>query len=58
MIKSWWVVCKVNMDASKQIKVIVKANTERKAKSFAIDRLHKEGYFHVVIESCNEMIKE
>ena len=55
MIKRWLVACEVNMDAGHEIKVIVKANTERKAKSYAINRLHKEGYFNVVVNSCKEM---
>lgn len=55
MIKSWWVVCEVNMDASHEIKTIVKANTQRKAKSLAIDRLYKEGSFFVKLVSCEEM---
>lgn len=55
MIKRWLVTCQVNMDAGHDIKVIVIANTERKAKSYAISRLQKEGYFNVVVNSCKEM---
>lgn len=55
MIKSWWIVCEVNMDAGHEVKIIVKANTKRKAESFAIDTLHKRGYFNVHILSCEEM---
>lgn len=55
MIKSWCVVCEVNMDASHEIKVIVKANTQRKAESFAINSLYKDGYFHVKLVSCKQM---
>lgn len=58
MIKSWCVICEVNMDASHEIKMIVKANTQRKAKIFATNRLYKEGYFFVKLVSCEEMIKE
>lgn len=58
MIKSWWVICEVNMDASHEIKMIVKANTQRRAESFAINRLNKEGYFCVKLVSCREIIKE
>ena len=57
MIKSWWVVCEVNMNASHEIKMIVKANTQRKAESLAINRLYKEGYFFVKLVSCKEIIK-
>ena len=57
MIKSWWIICEVNMSAEKEIKMIVKANTEKNAKSFAINKLHKEGYFNVKILSCDEIKK-
>lgn len=55
MIKSWWIVCEVNMDASHEEKIIVKANTRRNAESFAINSLYKEGYFHVKLVSCKEI---
>ena len=55
MIKSWEVRCEVNMCAEKEVKVIVKANTEKKAKKFAINKLYKDGYFHVKLLSCEEM---
>lgn len=55
MTKSWWVVCEVNMCAEKEVKMIVKANTKRKAESFAINSLYKEGYFFVKLLSCKEM---
>lgn len=55
MIKSWLVVCEVNMDASHWEELIVKANTERKARSFAINELYKRGYTHVSIVSCKVM---
>lgn len=58
MIKSWWVVCQVNMDANREVKMIVKANTEKKAKSFAINDLYKEGYFHVKLLSCEECVNK
>lgn len=59
MIKSWWVVCEVDMCADKEVKQIVKAHTRKKAESFAINNLYKEGYFHVKLVSCKEMdIKE
>lgn len=57
MIKSWWVVCEVDMDASRWVKMIVKANTQRKAESFAINSLYKDGHFHAKIVSCEEMNK-
>lgn len=55
MIKSWWVICEVNMDANHEVKMIVKANTQRKAESFVINSLYKDGYFHVKLVSCKEM---
>lgn len=55
MVKAWWVVCEVNMDATHEVKMVVKANTQRKAESFAINSLYKEGYFHVKLISCKEM---
>ena len=55
MIKSWLVACEVNMDASHWEELIVKANTERKARSFAMNELYKKGFFHVNIVSCKEM---
>ena len=55
MIKSWWVICQVDMCAEKEIKMIVKANTERKARSFAKNDLAKQGHFHINIISCKEM---
>lgn len=57
MIKSWLVVCEVNMNASNYVKLIVKANTQRKAESFAINQLYKRGYFHVKLVSCEELQK-
>ena len=54
-MKSWWVVCEVNMDAQHEVKMIVKANTQRKAESFAINSLYKDGNFHVKLISCREM---
>lgn len=57
MVSRWLVKCEVNMDASKEVSVIVKANTERKAKIKATDKCYSEGYFHVNIVSCKEMDK-
>ena len=58
MIKRWLVKCEVNMDASNEVDVIVKANTERKAKLLAINECYKKGYFHVNILTCKEMMEE
>ena len=55
MIKRYYVTCEVNMCAEKVINQIVKANTQRKAEEFAIKKLYKEGYFNVILISCEEM---
>ena len=55
MIKEWLVKCEVNMDASKEVNIDVKANTERKAKIKAENECRNRGYFHVNIISCKEM---
>jgi hypothetical protein len=55
MIKRWLVKCQVNMDASTEVNVIVKANTERKAKIKAENECYSKGYFHVNILNCKEI---
>ena len=57
MIKSWWVVCQVNMNAEHEEKMVVKAHTQKTAESYAINSLYKEGYFHVKLISCKEIRK-
>lgn len=54
-MKRWVVKCYVNLSVDKELTVIVKANTERKARVLAMKHLHKEGYFAVTILSCNLM---
>lgn len=51
-IKRWFVKCTVNMCADHEELVIVKANTERSARSLAINTLHKKGFFNINIISC------
>lgn len=46
-IKTWIVTAEVDMDASRYDTVIVKANTERKAKILAEDAFKKRGHFFV-----------
>ena len=46
-MKKWRVTAEINMDASRYKTVEVKANTERKAKIFAEEKLKKEGAFFV-----------
>lgn len=55
MIKTWRITCEVNMCTNRKVISIVKSNTERKAKIMAEKQLHKDGYFHVNIISCNEV---
>lgn len=55
MIKRWLVKCCVNMDMETEAKVIVHANTERKAKGKAINECYNKGYFHVEVLSCKEI---
>lgn len=47
MIKRWKVTAEVNMDASTYRTVIVKANTERKARIFGVKKLKSDGVFFV-----------
>ena len=58
MIKIWQVKCEANMDAQTEVNIIVKANTERKAKMKAEDECRNKGYFHVRVLSCKEITKE
>ena len=54
-MKRWLVECEVNMDASREVSIIVKANTERKAESKAINECFKKGYFYAKVISIGEM---
>lgn len=58
MIKRYLVTCTANMCAEKELKVIVKANSERNAKSNATNKLYDDGYFYVSVVSCKEMEKD
>lgn len=55
MIKNWLVECQVNMDAQNNINVVVKSNTERKAKIKAENECYNRGYFFVNIISCKQI---
>ena len=50
MIKTWEVTAEVNMDASKHVSIIVSANSERKAKIIAEEKLKKEYFFVIIIK--------
>jgi hypothetical protein len=58
MIKRWMVKCKVNMDASCEVNVIVSANTLRKAEIKAIDECKKKGYLNPQVNSCKEITEK
>ena len=45
MIKKWKVSAEVNLDASHYETVIIKANTQRKAVIYAIEKLKRKGFF-------------
>ena len=51
-MRRWIVKCSINLDASKEVNVIVIANTERNARSKAIKECEKKGYFLPHIISC------
>lgn len=46
-MKTWEVTAELNMDASHYETVVVKANTERKARIFAEEAFKKNGAFFV-----------
>ena len=56
-MKTWKVTAEVNMDASHYDSIIVKANTERKARIFGEEALKKKGYFFLTNVEVKE-IKE
>lgn len=55
MIKRWFVKCEINMDAQNEVNVIVKSNTERKAKQLAINECYNKGYLNVRVISCDNI---
>lgn len=55
MIKQWEVTAEINMDASRYKTVIVKANTERKARQFAVEKLKADGVFFVTNISIKQI---
>ena len=60
MIKVYECTAEINMDASKYMTVIVKANTIKKAYKFATEKMKKNGAFFVgpitIKEVSNERI--
>lgn len=56
MIKKWKVTAELNMNAQHYETVIVKANTERKAKMFAEKKFMKQGAFYVTNMTVEQII--
>ena len=58
-IKTWKVVCQVNMNAKIIEEVtIVKATTKINAELIAVDRFYRTEYSNVKVISCEEVIYE
>lgn len=57
-IKRWKATAEINMDASKSKTVVVKANTERKARILATAKLEKDGAFYVTGMKIEEISAE
>lgn len=58
MIKQWEITAEINMDASRYKTVIVKANTERKARQFAIEKLKKMVHFLLQIFQLSRLLRK
>lgn len=56
MIKRWKVTAEINMDASNYKTVVVKANTERKARKFAENKFRENGAFFITNMTAKELI--
>lgn len=54
-MKSWKVTAQLNMDASKESTIFVRANTERKARIFATESFKRAGAFHVTNMTVEEV---
>ena len=54
-IKRWRVTAEINMDASRYTTVEVKANTERKAKFLAEEKMKRDGAFYVTNMSVEQI---
>ena len=54
-IKRWRVTAEINMDASRYKTVEVKANTERKAKIIAEEKMKRDGAFYVTNMSVEQI---
>ena len=54
-MKWWEVTAEINMDASRYATVQVRANTERKARIFAEEKMKREGAFFVTNMTVKEL---
>ena len=54
-MRKWRVTAEINMDASRHKTVEVKANTERKAKILAEEKMKREGAFYVTNMSVEQI---
>lgn len=54
-IKRWRATAEINMDASRYKTVEVKANTERKAKILAEEKMKRDGAFYVTNMTVEEI---
>jgi hypothetical protein len=54
-MKWWEVTAEINMDASRYATVKVRANTERKARIFAEEKMKREGAFFVTNMTVREL---
>lgn len=57
-IRKWKATAEINMDTSRYKTVEIKANTERKARILAEEKLKKDGAFYVTNMRIEEIIAE
>lgn len=56
-IKKWRVTAEINMDALRYITVVVKANTARKARILAEEKMKRECTFYVTNMTVKEIVE-
>lgn len=56
-IKKWQVTAEINMDASRYMTVVVKANTARKARILAEEKMKRECAFYVTNMTIKEIVE-
>ena len=57
-MRRWRCTAEINMDASRHMTVEVRANTERKAKIFAEEKMKKNGAFYATNMVVEEIFDE